>query len=113
MCRFQFVAAMTVAVAGIGSPVHGAVEGETAAEGGGIVIRLVHPDRQAVAMLDLFHGARVAHPAAALVAWKRCTRDPDLLGKPLEAAIAMFNPEMAREWRVLHDAELRHRRRRE
>ena len=72
-----------------------------------LVIRLVHPDRQAAAVLKLFDGAGVAHPAAALAGWKRTARDPDHLGKPLEAAIAMFNPEMAPEWKVLHDAELR------
>ena len=45
-------------------------------------------------------------PAAALAAWERATQSPNQLGKPLEALIAMFNPEMAQEWRVLHDAEL-------
>ncbi len=34
------------------------------------------------------------------------TRDPDQLGKPLEAVIAFFNPEMVAEWSVFHDAEL-------
>ena len=47
------------------------------------------------------------HPAAALAAWQRAARDPGALGKPLEAAIAFFNPGMAREWSVLHEAELR------
>ena len=46
------------------------------------------------------------HPAAALAGWKRATRGSGQLGKPLEAVIAMFNPEMAEEWRVMHDAEL-------
>ena len=58
-------------------------------------MRLVHPDRQAAEVIGLFAGARVAHPAAALAGWKRSARDPNLLGKTLEAAIAMFNPEMA------------------
>ena len=58
-------------------------------------------------MLKLFEGARVAHPAAALAAWKTAAaRQGDALGKPLEAVIAFFNPEMATEWRTLHQAEL-------
>ncbi len=69
-----------------------------------ITIRLVHPDRQAAAMLRLFEGCAAPHPAAALAAWKRSTRDPGQLGKPLEAVISFFNPEMVREWGVFHDA---------
>jgi len=72
-----------------------------------LVIRLVHPERQAAEVLRLFDGSRAPHPAAALAAWKRATLDPNQLGKPLEAVIALFNPEMAREWGVLHEAELR------
>jgi hypothetical protein len=72
----------------------------------GLVVHLVHPDRQAAEVLKLFDGSRWPHPAAALTAWKRITRNPQQLGKPLEAVIALFNPEMAREWRVLHEAEL-------
>ncbi|HKI41819.1 MAG TPA: hypothetical protein VKA66_15910, partial [Mycobacterium sp.] len=84
--------------------------GELCAESPGdetLVIRLVHPERQATEVLSLFEGSRAPHPAAALAAWKRTTRDPGQLGKPLEAVIALFNPEMAREWGVLHAAELR------
>ena len=84
--------------------------GELCAESPGdetLVIRLVHPERQAAEVLSLFEGSPAPHPAAALAAWKRATRDPDRLGKPLEAVIALFNPEMAREWGVLHEAELR------
>ena len=33
-------------------------------------------------------------------------REGDALGKPLEAVIAFFNPEMATEWRTMHQAEL-------
>jgi hypothetical protein len=69
-------------------------------------VRLVHPDRQATEILRLFEGSRAASPAAALTAWKQSTRDPGQLGKPLEAVIAMFNPDMVREWRILDDAEL-------
>ncbi len=71
-----------------------------------LVVRLIHPERQAAQVLARFDGARAPHPAAALAAWKRTTRDPAQLGKPLEAAIAFFNPEMVPEWRVLHRAEL-------
>ncbi len=79
---------------------------EPAGPADAIVVRLVHPERQAAAILGLFDGARAPHPAAALSAWKRASKQPDRLGKPLEAVIAFFNPEMAVEWRVLHDAEL-------
>ncbi len=72
-----------------------------------LVVRLVHPDRQAAEVLRLFEGSGMPHPAAALAAWKLSAPNHGSLGKPLEAVIAFFNPEMAREWSVLHDAELR------
>ena len=84
-----------------------AAGGEAPAAGDALVVRLVHPDRQALEVLKSFAGARVAHPAAALAAWKRSNRGPHLLGKPIEAVITIFNPEMAAEWRVLHEAEVR------
>jgi hypothetical protein len=68
---------------------------------------LFHPDRQAAALLGLFEGSRAAHPAAALAAWKRVTSQPNQLGKPTEAVISFFNPEMIPEWKVLHGAEYR------
>jgi hypothetical protein len=71
-----------------------------------LIVRLVHPERQATELLGLFAGSRAAHPAAALAAWKRATRDPAQLGKPLEAVIALFNPEMAREWSIMNGSEL-------
>ena len=72
----------------------------------GIVVSFVHPERQAAAVLRLFEGSRAAHPAAALVAWKQATRHPQQLGKRLEAVISFFNPDMVREWAVLHEARL-------
>ena len=71
-----------------------------------ITVRLDHPDRQARAVIDLFRGARAPHPAAALAAWKRASREPDRLGKPLEALIASINPSMAEELRLLDGGEL-------
>jgi hypothetical protein len=71
-----------------------------------LTVWLVHPDRQAAAILKLFEGCRAPHPAAALTAWKRATRDTNQLGKPTEAVIAFFNPDMVREWKALHEAEL-------
>ncbi len=71
-----------------------------------VVFRLIHPDRQAATALRLFEGCRAPHPAAALAAWKRSTRDRNQLGKPLEAVISFFNPEMVREWHVMHEAKL-------
>ncbi len=93
-------------VAGVGacSSVRGFGESPEPREG--LRIRLVHPDRQAARVSMLFEGARSPHPAAALAAWKRATRDPNQLGKPLEAVIAFFNPEMTPEWRVMDGAEI-------
>src|SRR4051794_28556134 len=64
-----------------------------------ISIRAAHPDRQMREVIDLFGGARAHHPAEALAAWKRGSREPNRLGKPLEALIAAFNPGMADELR--------------
>ena len=72
----------------------------------GITVSFVHPERQAAAVLRLFEGSRAAYPAAALVAWKHATRSSHQLGKRLEAVISFFNPEMVREWAVLHEARL-------
>lgn len=80
--------------------------GEPATEDDAIVVRLVHPERQASEVLRLFDGARWSDPAAALAAWKRHTPETGL-GKVVEAAIATFNPEMAAEWRCLDEAEVR------
>jgi hypothetical protein len=71
-----------------------------------LTVRLVRPDVQCERVLALFRGARAPHPAAALAAWKRATAPRGTLGKPLEAAIAAFNPEMARELRALDQSEL-------
>ncbi len=106
MSNARVLAGLTLLIAVIGSYVSASEHGESPAAGDTLVIRLVHPDRQAATVLKLFDGARAPHPAAALSAWKRATRSPNQLGKPLEAVIAVFNPEMAREWRVMHDAEL-------
>jgi len=70
-----------------------------------IMIRLDHPDRQLQAVLDLFQGSKAAHPAAALAAWKRASREPDRLGKAVEALIATINPSMVNELRQLDAAE--------
>ncbi|WP_165220176.1 hypothetical protein [Aquisphaera insulae] len=69
--------------------------------GDAIVIKLVRPEGQAAAILDLFDGARASSPAAALSRWKRASIEPGRLGKPLEAVIAVFNPAMAPEWKTL------------
>jgi hypothetical protein len=106
MSKAQVPAALTLLIAVIGSSACGNERDGFPEAGDTLIVRLVHPERQASAVLELFDGARVAHPAAALSGWKRATRSPNQLGKPLEAVIAVFNPEMAREWRVMHDAEL-------
>ena len=84
----------------------GQVRAADADQGDVLVVRLVRPDRQAAAVLKLFEGTRVSHPAAALASWKAAARPRLELGKPLEALIASFNPEMASEWRVVHGARL-------
>jgi hypothetical protein len=71
-----------------------------------ITLRLDHPDRQARAVIDLFRGSRAPHPAAALAAWKRASREPNRLGKPVEALIVAINPAMAEELRTLDGSEL-------
>jgi hypothetical protein len=88
------------------APILSRVQGGESPGGPEVVFRLIHPDRQAATALRLFEGCRAPHPAAALAAWKRATRDRNQLGKPLEAVIAFFNPEMVQEWRVLHEAKL-------
>ena len=72
-----------------------------------LTVRAIRPDDQADRLIALFRGARAAHPAAALAAWKRATGGRQSLGKPLEAAIAALNPEMAGELRAFDQAELR------
>jgi len=101
-----FIAVCLALIAGllVMQPRANAIGPEQATSGEPIVVRLIHPDRQAAAVLHLFEGCAAPHPAAALAAWKRSTRDPDQLGKPLEAVISFFNPEMVREWSVFHEA---------
>ncbi len=84
----------------------GAARGAPLDENGPLIVRLVHPDRQATELLRLFEGSRAASPAAALATWKQSNRNSGLLGKPLEAVIAIFNPDMVREWRILDGAQL-------
>jgi hypothetical protein len=71
-----------------------------------IIVRLDHPERLSASFLQLFEGSRAPHPAAALTAWTRASREPGRLGKPFEAVVAFFNPDMVSEWRVLDRAEL-------
>ena len=99
----RVLAALLAIIAGAsGDDVH---PGDTD-QGDILVVRLVRPDRQAAAVLKLFEGTPVKHPAAALASWKSAARPPLELGKPLEALIASFNPDMASEWRVVHGARL-------
>ncbi len=71
-----------------------------------IRVRLDHPDEQLERLLDCFKGTKAASPAAALAAWKRASREPNQLGKPLEALIAALNPNMVGELKSLHGAEV-------
>lgn len=71
-----------------------------------ISVRLRHPDRQLKEVLALFQNARARHPAALLASWRRATRNPDVLDKVTQAVIASFNPEMVKEWSLLHEAKI-------
>jgi hypothetical protein len=71
-----------------------------------IRIRLSHPERELEDLLGLFREAKAASPAAAMVAWKRASREPNRLGKPIEAMIAALNPRMIPELQTLDAAEV-------
>ena len=71
-----------------------------------IRIRLSHPDQQLREVIGLFEGAKAPNPASALAAWKRASKEPNRLGKPLEALIAAINPGMIQELRSIDDAEV-------
>ena len=74
-------------------------------DGIALSVRLVRPDEQGERLIGLCRGSRAANPAAALAAWKQATGGRGTLGKPLEAAVAMLNPAMIREFRGLDGAE--------
>ena len=79
--------------------------GGTAEDGEALIVRLVHPDRQAAEVLS-FLRARANTPPRH---WRRGRKGPinrARSGSRSEALIAFFNPEMTREWRALHAAEL-------
>jgi hypothetical protein len=102
----SFVGRLVAILVVVGGMIGRASAGEMPADAEALVVRLVHPDRQAAEVLRLFDGARWSDPAAALAGWKQRMQDP-VLSKPIEAMIALFNPEMALEWRALDDAEIR------
>lgn len=72
-----------------------------------LTIRAVQPDTQLARLLALFEGERVRHPAEALAAWRRATGGHDGISKAAQATLAVLNPEMVRELRLLRDAEFR------
>jgi hypothetical protein len=71
-----------------------------------ITLRLIHPERQAADFLRLFEGSPAPHPAAALASWKQVSGEPAKLGKPTEAILSFFNPDMVGELRSFHDSRL-------
>ncbi len=71
-----------------------------------LTVCAVRPDRQLECVLDLFQGTGVAHPAAALAAWRRATGDRVSLSKPAQAILTLFNPEMIDELKAFDGAEL-------
>jgi len=69
-----------------------------------VSVRLIRPDLQGSAVIDLFRGSRASHPAAALAAWRHANGNHGL-SKPLEALISLFNPPMVRELKAFDSAE--------
>ena len=101
MIRLIFRISLALMVVIVGrTEVHG--ELEPVAE-----FRLIRPDVLATRVNQLFAGTKTPHPASALSAWKRATRGIGSLGKPLEAVISFFNPEMAREWGLFDGTTLK------
>ena len=82
-----------------------ALGGARAEEGVALEVRLVRPEEQGERLLGLCRGSKAANPAAALAGWKHATGGRKTLGKPLEAALALLNPSMVREFRGLDGAE--------
>ena len=89
-------------------PRAGAKETEPAAPDDPIVVHLIHPDRQAATIrADLSKDVPLPTPSGRTGGLEAAPcADPDQLGKPLEAVIAFFNPEMVREWSAFHDTRL-------
>ena len=58
MAKGRTLGRLTLLVIGVGSSLIGDVHGESPAAGEALVIRLVHPERQAAEVLKLFDGAR-------------------------------------------------------
>jgi hypothetical protein len=61
-------------------------------------------DRQWNEVIRLIEGTGFPHPAAALSSWKRQGSHEPPLGKPLEALIASFNPDLTPELKSLDRA---------
>ena len=71
-----------------------------------IVLQPVKPDVQLERLIALFEGSRAASPAAALAQWRKSRKNATSLGKGLEAAIAVLNPEMVAEVKPLDGSEI-------
>ncbi len=97
MFEGRLFASLTLLAAGSFFSPYANGEGDSPSAGDTLVIHLVHPERQAAAVLNLFSGARVDHPAAAIARWKHAANGSLPLSKPLEAAITFMNPDMVRE----------------
>src|SRR5580693_2171249 len=67
----RIVVGLAMVMAAVGGFPGRAAVGGTIDEKDALVVRLVHPDRQAAEVLRLFEGARWRDPAAALAAWKQ------------------------------------------
>lgn len=74
----------------------------TQAPDSAMTLDVSRPDEQLRAILDLFAGARVDSPAAALASWKLSTHGD--LGKTVEAVIALLNPMMVGEFAAFDGA---------
>ena len=97
---------LAMVVAAIGGFPGRDANGEPGEEKDAIVVRLIHPDRQAAELLGLFEGGRGPSRRSVDVGSGR-HRPAGQLGKPVEAIIALFNSEMIAEWRTIDGAEFR------
>ena len=71
-----------------------------------VTIRLVRPDQQCERLIGLFQGPGRPTRRRRSASWRRTASGREGLGKAAEAAIALLNPAMEREYRTLRDAEI-------
>ena len=103
---FAFIAACVALLAGLllMEPRASAIEFEQATSDEPIVVRLIHPIGRPPRCFACLRDVPRHTPQRRRGLEAVKSRDPNQLGKPLEAVISFFNPEMVREWSVFHEA---------